>query len=265
MKRKNEENLIKLAFGDVEPAEAARAKQLLAGDAEAQKLFAGYSEIREGLKQLHTPEHQLSTERLREAILRDGLKHEKPAATSWRWVFAPAAVAAAAMLITLRFGSQPFSGPTTIPSGGGELASGYDARLKAPTAGTDVSPFRDIASAPIEMARASSIGAAEAAVDRMANVEAIEPPATPAAPAMSKASLVAKVEAPAAADSTPALTPEDISNLAMDGALPAGAVAMSAESSEVQPIVLIGMESDESTGANRATEVSSASNVIVGG
>jgi hypothetical protein len=115
------------------------------------------------------------------------------------------------------------------------------------------------------MARSSSIGAAEAAADHKTYVETVESSAAPAAPAPSKASLVAKIDPPSVADSSPALTPEDISSLAMDGALPAGAVAMSAESSEMQPIVLIGTESDESTGANRATEVSSASNVIVGG
>src|ERR1041384_7714142 len=103
MKRKNEENLIRLAFGDVDPREAERAKKLLVEDAEATKLFAGYEEIREGLKQLHTPEHQLSTERLREAILRDGLKKEKPSASGWRWTLAPVAVAAAALVMTPRF------------------------------------------------------------------------------------------------------------------------------------------------------------------
>ena len=62
-----------------------------------------------------------------------------------------------------------------------------------------------------------------------------------------------------------ALSPEDVSNLAIDGALPAGAVALSFDAAGEQPIVLIGAESDESTGANRATEVNTANNVIVGG
>lgn len=65
--------------------------------------------------------------------------------------------------------------------------------------------------------------------------------------------------------SVPIPTPEELSSMAIDGALPAAATTLSADIGAEQPIVLIGTESDEMTGANRAMEVTSASNVLVGG
>ena len=248
MRRKNEEELIKLAFGDIEPQGSERAKRMLAEDAEAAKLFAGYSEIREGLKSLKTPEHQLSTERLREAILKQGLKQTSPL-TGWKWTFAPLAVAAAAFLITLRMADQPTTGTyVSIPSDQGNKTT-----IENPIEFNRSNPNPIVVPAPEE---------SQPTVER--NTERVA--TAPRTSGRSGASRTAR----AAGSSlvvfrAPALSPADFSRSAIDGALPAGALALNMEPSEEQPIVLIGSESDESTGANRATEVSSASNVVIGG
>ena len=267
MKRKNEENLIKLAFGDLEPGEAERAKKLLADDAEASRMLAGYSEIREGLKQLnaHTPSHQLSTERLREAILRDGLKKEKPAATGWRWTFAPFAVAAAAMLITIRFMGQSGVNLPIIKGGGIPEIKNDAGLIRNPIE-------RSFGTDPLEV-RHSEMGNEQERPHTRASSSVSNREIAPSIPAMSPASVVSSsktdkvlnlaAEKKEAAGG--AVTAADYSNLAIEGALPAGAVALNLDSNGEQPIVLIGSDSDESTGANRATEVSSTSNVVIGG
>ena len=244
MRRKNEEELIKLAFGDIEPQGSERAKKMLADDAEAAKLFAGYSEIREGLKSLKTPEHQLSTERLREAILKQGLKQKSPLA-GWKWTLAPLAVAAAAFLITLRMGGQPTTGP--VVTNFGEQPSS-----------TIENPI-DFNSTP-----RGSIVVPAPEVEQPTGRDPAKVASTTRTSGRSLASRTAR-SAALVANRLPALSPADFSRSAIDGALPAGALALNLETSEEQPIVLIGSESDESTGANRATEVSSASNVVIGG
>jgi hypothetical protein len=248
MRRKNEEELIKLAFGDIEPQGSERAKRMLAEDAEAAKLFAGYSEIREGLKSLKTPEHQLSTERLREAILKQGLKQKSPLA-GWKWTFAPLAVAAAAFLITLRMGGQPTTGTyVNLPSDQGNK----------PTIDSPID-FNSTSRGPIIVPGPEVVQpTAERNTERVASVVRTSGRSGANRAARSVGSSLVVFRAPA-------LSPSDFSRSAIDGALPAGALAIDMEPSEEQPIVLIGSESDESTGANRATEVSSASNVVIGG
>lgn len=256
MKRKHEEELIKLAFGDLD-GDSGRAKQLLEEDAEAAKLFAGYDEIRQGLKQLArpVPEHQLSTERLREAILRDGLKREKTSGGfNWRWALAPTAVMACAFLITLKATNDP----NVLPEG---ISSITTSEFSAGGSKVD--------SAPIDFVETPSNAAALAA---KANSTATEP-APEREPRLNTTGLVASASegstrvrsASMPIARTAALSPAEISNLAIDGALPAGAVAMVDSAAVETSIVIINADIDDATGAKRATEVTSASNVIIGG
>jgi hypothetical protein len=254
MKRKQEEELIRLAFGDAEPQEAARAQQVLEQDAQAQAKLAQYREIREGLKQLSTPAHQLSTERLREAILQRGLV-EKPRFAPWKWSLAPLAAAAGALLFTLYSAQDPAATPAA--SGGGAITS--SAKGLSEIRETDVSPE--------EMLRLAK-DAAGAALDAPAMDTDAPPVVRRESPRASRPRMARAPEPRAAAASVPAepdsLTPREISRLAINGALPAGALA-AGDDSGAEPIVLIGAESDELTGAKRATEVESASNVVIGG
>ena len=247
MRRKNEEELIKLAFGDMEPTASERTKKMLAEDSEAAKLFAGYSEIREGLKQLKTPEHQLSTERLREAILKQGLKKRDPFA-GWKWTFAPLAVAAAAFLITLRMGGQADA----------PVVSNFDPTpTKVVKSPIDFSPTERVA----DVVPSPSVTQPTFRSERVATALR----STGRSNATQLARNVQSTTRSLVAKRTPSLSPADISRSAIDGALPAGAILPTIDLNDEQPIVLIGTESDESTGANRATEVSSPGNVVIGG
>jgi hypothetical protein len=256
MKRKQEEDLIRLAFGDVEEASSERANRLLEEDAEARRLFAGYAEMREGLKQLHTPEHQLSTERLRDAILRDGLTKERTGGSEWRWILAPFAVAAAAMFLTLRFTGDSNILPSS--TNGGTVVMGPNAATEPSTpelrfAPSDVS---DVLAQSEPNASRALAPTSPAATRAEARPRPDLPAPVASRPAQPKPELVA---------SNANLTPAEISMSAIDGALPAGSAAIALSSGMEAPIVLIGAESDEATGANKATEVSSPSNVVIGG
>lgn len=263
MKRKVEDELIKLAFGDIEPNRSERAKRAVQEDAAAAELLASYAEIREGLKQLKTPEHQLSTERLRERILAEGLKAEKPNPFGWRWTLGSVAVAAAAMVITLRL-----TGSHAIPAVGGIAETGEQVGSLGATA-LNFSPSGDTREWMIKSAAqgslAESVSPDPAPIANSERVEAPSPAPTKATLAVESREPKPSVHATKETSTSRPITPEEISSLALDGALPAGAVALHQDSWGEEPIVLIGAESDETTGANRAMEVSSPTNVVVGG
>jgi len=250
MRRKNEDELIKLAFGDAE-GDSARAKRLMEEDTEAAALFADYDEIRQGLKQLAgpVPEHQLSSERLREAILRDGLKQEKNAGFGWRWALAPAAVMACAFLITLRLGNDP----DVLPDGFKGVAS-LVPPVETPVSDDPAIDFEPSVRVPNPDAAATEIEAAPRTESSSSGLVA-----SASKPAVKERSTIPM------ATRTEALSPAEISNLAIGGGLPAGAVAMIDGAPEETAIVIINSDIDDATGAKRATEVTTASNVIIGG
>ena len=104
MKRKHEDRLARLAFGDVSPAETFELEQLAAQDPEIARTLNEYRSIREGLRELaDVPAHQLSNERLKEAILGQGLR-AKPHSTldlSWLWMSGVACAAVAFLFVGL--------------------------------------------------------------------------------------------------------------------------------------------------------------------
>lgn len=100
MKRKNEEQLIELAFGDISAGEAERLRQEISADPKASETLRTYEELRSSIGGLRdVPEMQLSRERLRHAILAGGLKESR----NWnlQWLGAPVAIAAVAFAFTL--------------------------------------------------------------------------------------------------------------------------------------------------------------------
>lgn len=100
MKRKNEEQLIELAFGDITAGEAERLRQEISADPKASETLRTYEELRSSIGDLKdVPEMQLSRERLRHAILAGGLKESR----KWnlQWLGAPVAIAAVAFAFTL--------------------------------------------------------------------------------------------------------------------------------------------------------------------
>lgn len=256
MKRKDEERLIKLAFGELE-GHSGVADRPLSEDAEAAKFVAEFEELRQGLKQLAgpVPEHQLSSERLRDAILKQGLKERKPAGLGWRWTFAPIAVMGCAFLITLKLNQDP----NVLPEGFAGI--GPDVLTQPSPLGTEPisprfdPPSREASNVPVPAPAPSAVNAPSVSATRS-----------------STAGLTASLSGARRTDrsanaerASMALTPADFSNLAIDGALPAGAVAMIDGNPDEGSIVIISSDIDDATGAKRATEVTSTSNVVIGG
>lgn len=118
MNRKREEELMQLAFGDLRREECRSFASGIENDPEAEKMYGAYCEMREGLKALRdVPEMQLSTERLRDAILREGLAPKRESRFNFGWLAAPIAVGACAFVVVTAM-RQPAS---PIPDAGGGL------------------------------------------------------------------------------------------------------------------------------------------------
>src|SRR5689334_12270842 len=99
MNRKREEELMQMAFGDVR-REMGMLQSEIDSDPESAKTYQAYCEMREGLKALRgVPEMQLSTERLRDAILREGLQPKAAPRWNWSWLATPIAVGACAFVV----------------------------------------------------------------------------------------------------------------------------------------------------------------------
>lgn len=103
MKRKLEERLARLAFDDLSPSETAELERLAASDTEAARMLNEYRSMRNGLRDLaDVPPHQLSNDRLRDAILGQGLRVKPQAADlSWLWMSGTACTAAAILFVFL--------------------------------------------------------------------------------------------------------------------------------------------------------------------
>lgn len=254
MNNRREDALIQLAFGELSEAEA---KALRASMSESERQEADLmATLRQDLKAMPVAPHQLSTERLRDAILNEGL-HPKPQATPWwRFAWAPVAVLALAFVGT-RMMADPMPSEPMVAINEGAIMS-------TPSPELDVQPSRNpmTFSAPgqPEVAASTATAAAPAARSSKRNARSASrssetrmlamasAPEAPSGPAAQVANAVISNAAPAQADS------------AVDSA------ALRESREEPKPgIVLIDSERDSATGANRAIEVSSASNVVIGG
>lgn len=116
MNRHDEERIAMLAFGELEGTELAKVQELVQRDSEAAKLLAKYEGMRSDLRLLRdVPPEQLSTDRMRDAILGQGLKPERT--RNWfGWVWIPAGAAAFAFFATvmLRQGPDGSGQPTAL-------------------------------------------------------------------------------------------------------------------------------------------------------
>lgn len=93
--------LAKAAFNETSPDEDRLIEEWLANDAEAQQAKREFDGLREGLRSLaDVPECQLSNERLRDAILSQGVKPKTSAFQAWKWAV-PTLVAACATALAV--------------------------------------------------------------------------------------------------------------------------------------------------------------------
>jgi len=267
MNKKTEDQLVRLAFGDLTPEEAARLQNETARQPEAAQTLDTYRRMKEELRSLaEVPADQLSKERLREAILARGLS-ERPAPRQASWLWMPAAAAVLAFAIVFARGHN---GRTNAPVAvlGGDSHSGMVAtnlpnfKPKLPSSvktNTPVATDEDILDAfgdqpgPTETHRSRH------------KVRNDDTPWMDVSDYDIYSGNRGRASAPAGPSTvgpTPsAVTPVEPSTVADMQTHP----AFDKSEKKTDPIILIQPETDNNTGARKATEVESASNVLVGG
>ncbi len=232
MKRRDENHLIKLAFGE---AEWSPADEPL--DRESALKLDLYRQMRQDLLDARdaVPPDQLSPERLRESILRSGLKKERR--TLWTWALAPSLALLVALIALNR--EHPEANV---------VASSFEAADEA---------FQSVAAPAAETAPAP---AANSLAGPTAPKAAPKPKSSPTKRVRPspKALLASRADHPLAPAAAMAGVMET-SRSAMDSA------ALAAPETASPPtVVLIENTADQATGMNIATEVRPAANVVIG-
>jgi hypothetical protein len=266
MRKKIEEELAKLAFGDLPAEEAARLELRTQGDPEAADAFNTYRRMKDELRMLSVdvPDDQLSKERFREAILTRGLKHE-PAATRANWLWMP--VAAAVVAFGAFYAKGNLQGPNPASTvvfdqpavESTDWLEEFSVNRPTPRAfNFTPEPEREpvVSDKPamrvaMDSSRLSR-GTSSPKVASDANASGDEFGEAVVFPGEGKSSAMAKTF-----DFGEGVG-ESSDNASM--AMPAAA-----ESSSPTTIIVIQSETDATTGARRATEVGDTANVLVGG
>lgn len=257
MNGKFEEKLAMLAFGDLSPEEARMLEQKAASDAEASRALAQFRAMRSELKSLgdQIPPDQLSKERLRDAILGQGLRQAEPKKESRGWVWMPLMAGAAAFAFI-------FMRPTA---------------KSEPMVVIENPPALNSSLAPRFEPKSEPVGVAS-----LTNTQEAKPPKPVAPTLVASKSTPKAVRAKSSEPKTIVLDAKDFDS-ATNAKVPArtkkgdpaGTMTLASDRKEndalvasadsAGPIILIDTHKDEGTGASSATEVGTASNVLVGG
>lgn len=265
MNGKFEEKLAQLAFGDLSPEEAAQVEAQVSRNPEASQALADYRDMCGGLRSLAAvPEHQLSNERLRNAILTQGLRakpEEKPSkGLGVGWIWMP--VAACAMgfaLINMR--SKPGGEPQIFMGNAGANLS-----AKAEPISPMLSP--GIGSA---FTAATTTPKKENPTMRLASNAGLNEPDPKSLPPEKREKRFTDDAKALKHPNWGPITPnpdEDPSTRMVLNDVKGTNAAQNAASQPVamsSPIVLIDSNPDSETGAPVATEVGTASNILIGG
>lgn len=276
MNRKLDEKLIELAFGDLPEEEATRVVGEASQDPEAARALQDYRDMRDGLRKLSDiPPHQLSNERLRAAILNRGAaKPARPAGISWLWMPAAAAVLTLGTLmirqmqtptvepsVAIKESTNPLQIPDLdVPVAGGTTFDGATMATKAPAPDITESAPR-VADAPTTSSANRIASAARRSPRRSIETRPKAAPKVDDTPISADMVALASNVGNRIADGSGARNEAAPAPMTM-----AGATAMRAPAPTPKtPIIIIEAETDALTGAQRATEVDNASNVLVGG
>jgi hypothetical protein len=265
MNGKFEEKLAQLAFEDMTSEEAARIEAQAGSNPAALQALAEFRDMREGLRGLaEVPEHQLSNERLRDAILARGL-HPEPVKDSARgfgagWLWMPvAALSLGFGLMMLR--PHKAADATVVMPGDNVTASRFDISLPEPNdlfKPREFAPMAKNESSPKEEARPSMTLASSKQTDSKSRVahrsRRHNPMFTddykPIKVSWKAPEVVAGNKADKPNPKPPTEAPKE---------------TYVASKTDNSPIVLIDTNPDAATGAPTATEVGTASNVLIGG
>ncbi len=249
MNGKFDEKLAQLAFGELSPDEAARIEAQAATNPEALKVLATYRSMKGGMGDLmEIPEDQFSKDRLRNAILMQGLKPqpEKASPLGWLWMPATAFLLAAGVMMF-----NPRS-----PSGEPMVAVND----------TDI-PSRVVVIKPPKGFKVNATPKKQPKQEQKTLVVRNETPRQ-----STRNRDVRQDEELAQAELNFGTTLPQRNFLVQNDpearipAMPAAESRVSTDSGSTSAaIVIIEDKRDESTGAYRATEVGTASNVLIGG
>lgn len=269
MNGKFEEKLAQLAFGDVSPDEAASIEAKAKLSPEATRALAEFREMREGLRDLtEVPELQLSKERLRDAILARGLateaEKEPNRGFGGGWIWMPvAALALGFGLFTLRPRSTPSAPTVVMQDGGSRVADDFHFNVPDPEAF-----FR-----PNTLSTAPDFSAGASLPKETPKVSEKRTRSTTYHPR-----LVSRRHNPSFTDDYQPLKvdknswkkvefakKDEKASGAKPNATPSPKEQLAFNDHEETPIVLIDSNPDAATGAPTATEVGTASNVLIGG
>jgi hypothetical protein len=272
MRKRIEEELAKLAFGELEANDAKRLELSTMGDPEAERAFETYMRMKEELRALSSevPADQLSKERLREAILTRGLKDRHPSASRLSWTWVPVAAA-------LAFGLFFMKGWMPGGSSGAMVVDNSTTIATTPIPGVGVERPDPIESSPFGSSRVKVF--AESAPTQVASEttpksrarkrsRGIQSPSDIAVESADLSDGLANLpsfdgefeESPTYAARTVSFGSDESAGMSMAAPAP-----MSAAPVDEPTIVVIQSETDRNTGTLKATEVESTANVVIGG
>lgn len=249
MKRRDRDEIMDLAFGELSPDAARRVAESAKVDARMAQDLRDAEAMRDALLELRAvPDDQLSVERLRAAVLDRGLQPHP--ARNWVWLpaavacFAVAVVATRSMLRPHVTGSA--LGPPPMLGDIPKFAANFGADVPDLIAGSRPIQRKSTNGSPRIAAREKSARLGSRRTSSTAQIAAVDGDPSK----FVVLSVPAATSPPAASSDVPMASPEG-----------------SAASAPAQPVVLIdaGKDKGQASNVNNATEVESGTNVIVSG
>lgn len=243
MKDKRKDLLIAYAFGDLTEEEMAAFETDEAERAELNRL----ARLRRDLKQLnYAPECQLSVERVRDAIL----QHEIRQRRDWRPLIL--AMPAAAALALVAFFSTRTGIDPGVPQTSAIVAESAEQKPFVVRSEPDLvtsPPISDADVVQLVSITLAALGVRPVSTDEPVRVASLEQ-RKPAARRKQASTVLASRSSP---------TKEAAPNRATPVAAP------TTQPQPMEPIVMISDDEDKTTGARRANEVETTSDVVIGG
>lgn len=257
MKSRREDEIIQMAFG--EPGVNVHQESLTTEEAKQVALMA---QLKQDLKSLSVPEHQLSTERLRHAILSEGLERPKAPFAWTKWLVAPIATGIAAFAITTMWNMAQTPSEVSIVTSPTAVStsSGSEAVLEPSLghwANPDLNQMMERAqAAPVTADSAVAAPSVRIPVERkVASRSTRNPRVTATQPETERLSEVTEMATAGIRSAYDSVEPNALRSTGIsEEAAPAATT-----------IVVIEPTKDSQTGANRAVEVTSSNDVLIGG
>lgn len=259
MNGKFEERLARLAFGDLTPEEARKLEQDAVGNPEASRVLMEYQAMRDGLRGLgaDVPADQMSKERLRDAILGQGLRPApaEPARNGLTWLWMPTVACAIAFGIFTVRNNMPTSAEPMLVMDQTKKA-GFDAKLLEPsTTVAALAPVKKTTVEPTTEPKAMTVAKADTEEQpRKRRSRNRKPVILYASNFPDRNDDAVEGNVTPSKDEIPTVTKQE-----EKASEPVATLASA-------PIVLIDTgNKNELTGASTATEVGTANDVLVGG